>query len=226
MSLASYFQRLHRPGPTIAAESRSYKGVVKPLQADGKKMKAVLRVARLEDVPALGVLIPLSARGLQIGYYTSAQIEGALGTIFGVDTQLIRDGTYFVSEADGRIVGCGGWSRRGALFGADRGKGTDDSLLDPAVDAARVRAFFVHPDFARRGIGRMLMVASESAAIAAGFMRIDIVATLAGEPLYRAFGYAVVERYELSLPDGERLPVVRLTKSWVTKTDRAIKAGV
>ncbi|MBC8096561.1 MAG: GNAT family N-acetyltransferase, partial [Akkermansiaceae bacterium] len=145
--------------------------------------------------------------------YTPSQIEGAIGTVFGVDTQLIRDGTYFVAESGGAIVGCGGWSRRKALFGSDRGKSEEDSLLDPSFEPARIRAFFVHPDFARRGIGQALLEASEQAALAAGFNRIDIVATLTGEPLYRKFGYSVVERYELQLVNQEKLPVVRLAKS-------------
>lgn len=171
-----------------------------------------LRLCQLEDVADLERLIPLSARSLQTGDYTPEQIEGAIGVVFGVDTQLIRDGTYFVVETKGQIVGCGGWSRRRTLFGSDRGKQEADALLDPSADPARIRAFFVHPAWARRGIGRLIMQASEEAARAAGFRRIDIVATLTGEPLYRSFGYTPIKRYEIDLPNGARMPVVRLTK--------------
>jgi GNAT superfamily N-acetyltransferase len=140
-------------------------------------------------------------------------MEAALGPVFGVDRQLIRDGTYFVTESDGAIVGCGGWSRRRSLYGGDSSRSSEDGLLDPQRDAARVRAFFVHPAWARRGIGRSLMTACEQAIIEAGFRTVDIVATLAGEPLYASFGCAVVERYEIAMRDGLRLPVVRMTKS-------------
>jgi GNAT superfamily N-acetyltransferase len=170
------------------------------------------RLARAEDIPALEALIPLSARELQGAYYSPAQINAALGGVFGVDRQLIRDGTYFVVEQQGIIVGCGGWSKRRALYGGDAHRVEPDSELDPRHDAARVRAFFVHPAWARRGIGRSIMAACEQAITAAGFRRVDIVATLAGEPLYTAFGYTVVERYQIPLPGGLHLPAVRMTK--------------
>ena len=172
-----------------------------------------LRLAREADVPALEALIPVSVRALQAPYYSSAQMEAALGPVFGVDRQLIRDGTYFAAESNGAIVGCGGWSRRRSLYGGDSGRSSEDGLLDPQRDAARVRAFFVHPAWARRGIGRSIMAACEQAIIEAGFRTVDIVATLAGKPLYASFGYAVVERYEIAMRDGLRLPVVRMTKS-------------
>ena len=171
-----------------------------------------IRLATRDDIPALETLIPLSVRTLQAGDYSAAQMEGALGTVFGVDSQLITDQTYFVAEADGEIVGCGGWSRRKTLFGSDRGKTEADTALDPRKDAARIRAFFIHPDWARRGIGSAIMRAAETAAIAAGFRQVDIVATLTGEPLYARFGYAVVERYDVPLTNGHRLPVVRMSK--------------
>lgn len=176
-------------------------------------MPFTLRLAELRDIPALEKLIPRSARVLQASYYTPAQIEGALGTVFGVDTQLIRDGTYFVAEAENKIIGCGGWSRRKTLFGSDAGKSAADSLLDPATEPARIRAFFVDPRWARRGIGRQIMELSEEAAQRAGFRQIDIVATLAGEPLYLRFGYHEVERFDIPLPNGERLGAVRLSKT-------------
>ena len=171
------------------------------------------RVAREEDIPALEVLIPVSVRTLQAAHYSPAQMEAALGSVFGVDRQLIRDGTYFVVEHEGRIVGCGGWSKRKSLYGSDNNRAEPDPELDPTHDAARVRAFFVHPQWARRGIGRSIMSACERAIVQAGFRKVDIVATLAGEPLYAAFGYTVVERYDITMRDGLRLPVVRMTRN-------------
>lgn len=168
------------------------------------------RLATPADVPALRELIPLSARRLQLGYYTAAQIEGALGPVFGVDTQLIRDGTYFVAEAGHQLVGGGGWSRRRTRFGSDEGRTGEDPLRDPATEPAMIRAFFVHPEWARRGIGRRLLALSEQAARAAGFTRLEIAATLPGVPLYEASGYTVVERTEVPLPNGERLPIARM----------------
>jgi len=171
------------------------------------------RLAREEDIPALEALIPISVRALQAPYYSSAQIEAALGPVFGVDRQLIRDGTYFVVEHDAEIVGCGGWSKRKSMYGGDSVRAGEDAQLDRHRDPARVRAFFVHPVWARRGIGRSIMVACERAVIEAGFRSVDIVATLAGEPLYASFGYAVVERYEIAMTGGLRLPVIRMTRN-------------
>jgi GNAT superfamily N-acetyltransferase len=171
-----------------------------------------LRLACMDDVPALEELIPLSVRALQSEHYSPAQMEAAIGPVFGVDRQLIADGTYFVVEDAGRIVGCGGWSRRKAVFGGDRARTGADEMIDPSRDAARIRAFFVHPDFARRGIGRALLAACESAIVAAKFSAIELVATLAGEPLYAAFSYEVVERYEVPMSGGLKLPVVRMKK--------------
>jgi len=170
------------------------------------------RLAREDDVSALEALIPVSVRALQAPYYSQAQIETALGPVFGLDRQLIRDGTYFVTEWDRAIVGCGGWSRRRSLYGGDSGRASEDGLLDPQRDAARVRAFFVHPAWARRGIGRSIMVACERAIVRAGFRIVDIVATLSGEPLYAAFSYTVVERYQIPMAHGLSLPVVRMSK--------------
>ena len=177
-----------------------------------------LRLARMGDVPALAELIPLSVRALQAAYYSPAEMEAALdNAIFGVDRQLIRDGTYFVAEQDGAIIGCGGWSRRSSLCGGDRDRKNEDALLDPQKDPARIRAFFTHPDWARRGIGRSIMVACEKAVIAANFRRVEIVATLAGEPLYASFGYQVIKRYALPMANGLTLPVVRMTKEFCLK---------
>jgi len=172
-----------------------------------------LRLANEADVSALETLIPLSVRLLQSSYYSQAQIDAALGPVFGVDRQLIRDGTYFVAEQDGVIVGCGGWSKRRSLYGGDSGRTREDGLLDPLRDAARVRAFFVHPDWARRGIGRSIITACERAIRESGFRTVDIVATLAGEPLYASFGYSVVERCDIAMSSGLSLPIVRMTKS-------------
>ncbi len=174
-----------------------------------------LRLAHEADIPALEELIPLSVRALQVEHYSPAQMEAALGPIFGVDRQLIRDGTYFVVEADGRIIGCGGWSKRKSLFGGDAHRtGGEDELLDPKRDAARVRAFFVHPDFARRGTGREILKACEAALVAAGFRTAELSATLAGEPLYAAFDFQVTERYEIKMAGGLGLPVVLMRKEY------------
>lgn len=170
------------------------------------------RLACENDIPALEALIPVSVRALHAPYYSPAQIEAALGPIFGVDRQLIRDETYYVVEHGSHIIGCGGWSKRCALYGGDRDRKELDRELDPERDPARVRAFFVHPAWARRGIGRRIMTACERAILASGFRRADIVATLAGEPLYASFGYAVVERYALGMKGGLTLPVVRMTR--------------
>lgn len=140
-------------------------------------------------------------------------MEAALGGVFGVDTQLIRDRTYYVAEHEQRIAGCGGWSKRRSLYGGDGGRQTGDPLLDPACDAARVRAFFVDPALARLGIGRSIMRACETAIGEAGFAAVEIVATLPGELLYASFGYTVASRYEIDLPGGLGLPVARMTRN-------------
>lgn len=172
-----------------------------------------IRRAIAHDIPSLHVLIEASVRTLQAGDYSPEQIEGALGSVFGVDTRLIEDGTYFVAEAGAALAGCGGWSKRKTLFGSDHGAGREDSLLDPAVDAARIRAFFVHPDWARRGIGSQILQACEEDAARAGFTRFELGATITGERLYRVKGYAPVERIEAALPNGASLPVIRMEKS-------------
>lgn len=172
------------------------------------------RLARDDDVPALEGLIPLSSRALQVAYYSTAQIDAAIGPIFAVDRQLIRDGTYLVVEYEGAIVACGGWSKRKALYGGDGNRQAEDAMLDPKYDSARIRAFFVHPSWARHGLGKSILKACEEAMISAGFLRADLVATLAGEPLYAAFGYSVVERREIPMAHGLNLPVVKMSKSF------------
>ena len=176
-------------------------------------MNLTLRLAAVADVPLLTELIAASVRGLQAGDYTSAQMEGALRSVYGVDTQLILDGTYFVAEVDGTIVACGGWSRRRTLFGGDRYAGREDSLLDPACDAAKIRAFFVHPKWVRRGIGTLVLEACEEAARTQGFSRFEMGATLTGVALYKARGYREVERLEVTLEGGEVLPIVRMARN-------------
>jgi GNAT superfamily N-acetyltransferase len=177
-------------------------------------MDLTLRKAVPADIPALRALIDASVRGLQAADYTPAQIEGALQTVYGVDSQLIADGTYFVVEAvmEPVIVGCGGWSKRKTLFGGDRWTGREDALLNPEHDAAKIRAFFVHPNWVRRGIGTMILEACEKAATAAGFTRFEMGATLTGVALYRARGYVALENLEIPLKNGESLAVIRMEK--------------
>jgi GNAT superfamily N-acetyltransferase len=173
----------------------------------------LIRPAQLSDAGAIQALITESVNGLQAADYSEEQRTGALGTVFGVDRQMIADGTYFVVEIDGRLAACGGWSRRRTPFGGDHSPQKDDSFLDPAVDYARVRAFFVHPDFARRGIGTLLLETCESAARAAGFSRAELTSTLTGVALYQLRGYVAGERFELPLSNGASLPVIRMEKS-------------
>ncbi len=182
-----------------------------------------LRLAVEEDVPTLRRLIEASVRGLQAGDYTPAQIEGALGTVLGLDTQLIRDRTYFVAEAfqtgaEERklLAGCGGWSKRKTLFGADSGPNREPDLLNPATDAAKVRAIFVHPDFARRGLGSLILKHVEAEASKAGFMHFELGSTLTGVPLYLQRGYTEVERIAVPLPNGEVVSVVKMIKSAIS----------
>jgi GNAT superfamily N-acetyltransferase len=172
----------------------------------------MLRLATLDDVPALEELIAASVRILQAGDYTPSQLEGALGTVFGVDRQLIRDGAYFAIEEDGAITACGGWSRRRTLFGSDHVAGKNDALLDPSTEPARIRAFFVHPGHARRGLASRILEACEAAARDAGFRRLELAATLTGLPFYAVRGYHEVERIDVALANGETLPVVRMAK--------------
>ena len=176
------------------------------------------RPARQDDVARLGALIEASVRVLQAEDYTASQIEGALGTVLGLDTLLIEDGTYFVAEAHGadgglRLAGCGGWSRRKTLCGSDQAPGRDAGLLDPSQDAAKIRAIFVHPDFARRGLGSAILAHVEAQAVTAGFRRFEMGSTLTGVPLYRLKGYVEAEKLGIALANGESLPVIRMTKN-------------
>lgn len=170
------------------------------------------RLATFNDIPELQQLIGLSVRGLSTGYYTRQQIESAIKYIFGVDTQLVTDGTYYVAEQEGVTVGCGGWSKRNTLYGGDQHKEVEDPLLDPETDAARIRAFFVHPDYARRGIGSHIMKVCEGAAQSNGFKSLQLGATLPGVPLYETMGYHAIEHIDQPMPDGEVLPLVKMSK--------------
>jgi GNAT superfamily N-acetyltransferase len=181
-------------------------------------MNFQVRKAAAADVPRLREVIEASVRGLQAEDYSPAQIEGALQSVYGVDSQLIADGTYFTVEvaAPGSTtpvtVAGGGWSKRKTLYGGDQYAQREDSLLDPARDAAKIRAFFVHPDWARRGIGTLILEACENAARDAGFTRLEMGATLSGVAFYRARGYAALENLEVRLSNGEMLPIVRMAK--------------
>ena len=178
-----------------------------------------VRPAVLADLPVLRVLIDASVRRLQADDYTPAQREGALQTVFGVDTQLIADGTYLVveycpaeSQSQKVIVACGGWSKRKTLYGADQWTDRQDDLLDPYHDAAKIRAFFIHPDWSRRGIGTLLLEACENAAKSAGFRRFEMGATLTGAKLFRARGYLPVRNLAVPLTNGESLPIIHMAK--------------
>ena len=187
-----------------------------------------IRAAVPADIPILRKLIDASVRQLQAQDYSPTQIEIALKTVFGVDSQLIEDGTYLVVEATSTdakgdtpanaqpetvIVGCGGWSKRKTLYGGDCWHARQDDLLDPLRDAAKIRAFFIHPAWARRGIGTMLLDACENAAWAAGFTRFEMGATLTGAKLFRTRGYVALKHLEVPLAEGLTLPVIHMEKS-------------
>ena len=178
------------------------------------RAEVALRAATPADVPALEALIAGSARALGRGYYTDAQNEAAIAHVFGVDSELVADGCYFVAEIDGALAGCGGWSRRTTLFGGDNFVGRGSGFLDPAHDRARIRAFFVAPHAARRGVGAALLAACERAAADAGFTGLALMATLPGEPFYAAHGFRATGRTELSF-DGVSVPFVPMEKNIV-----------
>jgi GNAT superfamily N-acetyltransferase len=171
-----------------------------------------LRKATLDDRRAIEQLIQLSARGLSRAEYSDEQIEGAIRTVFGVDTNLIEDGTYFVVESDGELIGCGGWSKRRTLFGGDQYSTRDASELDPKSEPAKIRAFFVHPQHARKGVARAILDACESEAKAAGFQALELMATLPGIKFYKASGYQAEELVELSVGDGIAIGLLPMRK--------------
>lgn len=172
----------------------------------------MIRLATSEDIPALRILMDRAISGLMNDVLTPEQVQASFD-IMGMDTQLIADGTYFVVELGGQIAGCGGWSRRATLFGGDQTEGRDAALLDPARDAARIRAMYTDPDFVRRGVGRTILAQCELAARAEGFSRAEMAATMAGEPLYRACGYGVIEPFDGISKAGVRVPLLRMGKS-------------
>jgi GNAT superfamily N-acetyltransferase len=181
-------------------------------------MSITLRHATLDDVPALESLIARSARGLSAADYRPAQVEGALRGAFGVDTQLVNDQTYFVAEDNGAIVGCGGWSFRSTLFGSDARGGRDSSLLDPKSQAAKIRAFFVDPSWARRGIGTLLLERCEDEARARGFSEVELMATLPGVKLYAVRGYVGAEMVRYEVGEGESIEFIPMRKSVAFRT--------
>jgi GNAT superfamily N-acetyltransferase len=164
------------------------------------------------DIPALQALIADSTRGLS-AEYRREQIEATLDYIYGVDTELLEDQSYFVVEYDHALAACGGWSRRKTLFGGDGFSGRDPGYLNPATDPAKIRAFFVHPGHARRGLGRLLLEHSEAQARAHGFARAELMATLPGIPLYTAHGYQPQEPFEFTAPNGVTVPFVKMAKT-------------
>jgi GNAT superfamily N-acetyltransferase len=178
-------------------------------------MSLALRKAVFADIPALNALIARSARGLSTEDYRATQIEGALRGAFGVDTQLLADETYFVVEDGGRIVGCGGWSFRSTLFGGDARAGRDSSTLDPTTQAAKIRAFFVDPHHARRGIGSLLLEHCEQQARMRGFVRVELMATLPGVKLYAARGYVGSAQLEFDVGAGEIIEFIPMSKALV-----------
>jgi GNAT superfamily N-acetyltransferase len=171
------------------------------------------RVATRADIPNLQKLIEVSARALSVGLYTQPQTEAAITHVFGVDTQLIADKTYYVIEENAVIVAAGGWSARRTLYGGDQAKTETDSLLDPRVDAARIRAFFVHPAWTRRGLARQLFAKCEKAAKEKGFRAFELVATLPGVPFYRVLGFEAAENLAVDLPGDITLPFVRMHRA-------------
>jgi GNAT superfamily N-acetyltransferase len=170
------------------------------------------RLATLNDVDMIATVMDVAIRQLQQGFLTPAEIEASRAHM-GLDSQLIRDQTYFLVELDGRVAGCGGWSARATLFGGDASGGRDAAMLDPARDPARIRAMYTHPDFVRRGVGRYIIGLCEAAAKAAGFHSAEMAATLAGVPLYQVCGYSVIEPFEAMAPGGIPVPLVRMGKA-------------
>jgi GNAT superfamily N-acetyltransferase len=175
------------------------------------KARLIHRIARRDDLGAIAEVMDAAISELQKPFLDERQIASSR-TFMGLDTQLVEDGTYFLVETDGELAGCGGWSRRATLYGGDQTPGRSAALLDPAVDAARIRAMYTHPRHARRGVGRLILALCESAARSEGFARVELMATLAGEPLYRACGYEACERV-LDDRGGEPVPLWRMRKS-------------
>lgn len=176
-------------------------------------MSVTVRAAAPADIPAMEALIKRSGIELSAGFYTEEQAQAVTRHVFGVDTQLVADQTYFAVERQGLLVACGGWSKRSTLFGADHTKQGVDALLDPATEAARIRAFFVDPSAARQGLGRLLLKHCADAAADAGFRTLELAATMPGVPLYRACGFSEIDTFELELPGPVRVPLTRMRKA-------------
>ena len=176
------------------------------------KAQVVIRKARMDERDAIKQLIADSARQLSREHYDDAQIEAAIATVFGVDTDLIEDGTYFVAEIDGQLTGCGGWSKRKTLFGGDQYSSRDAGYLDPQSDAAKIRAFFIHPDHARKGIARAILTKCESEARAEGFHALELMATLPGIEFYKSCGFKETGNFDLDLIEGVKLELVPMRK--------------
>jgi GNAT superfamily N-acetyltransferase len=178
----------------------------------GSGFSLTIRPATLADKDELTALIARSARELSANDYTPEQVEGALRGAFGVDTQLIADKTYFVAEVDGKLAACGGWSKRRTLFGSDARSGRDEAELDPAVDAAKIRAFFVDPAYARRGLGSAILERCEAEAMKCGFRRFEMMATLPGARLYTRYGYSGTERVHYEMQPGLTIEFIPMKK--------------
>jgi GNAT superfamily N-acetyltransferase len=171
-----------------------------------------IRLAEAADIPVLHELMNAAIGQLQSAFLSPEAVAASF-SVMGLDSQLIADGAYFLVEFQGRVAGCGGWSRRATLFGGDHSAGRDAALLDPAKDPARVRAMYTHPDFTRRGIGRAILNACGAAAAGEGFRACELAATLAGEPLYRSAGYEELERFTAMTASGVAVPLIRMGKS-------------
>ena len=169
------------------------------------------RKATPEDLPELRALMEISIRKIVGTFLDPARLEASY-EFMGVDTQLIKDQTYFVIELDQRIVGCGGWSRRATSYGGDHTTGRDSRVLDPKTESARVRAMYTHPGYTRQGIGRLILKLSEAEALNEGFHSLELTATVAGEPLYAAYGFSVLERIEVPTSKGVTVPCARMER--------------
>lgn len=172
----------------------------------------IIRKAMMEEREPIKRLIAVSARHLSREHYDDRQIETAIATVFGVDTDLIEDGTYFVAESDGELVGCGGWSRRKTLFGGDQYASRDAGYLDPETEPAKIRAFFIHPDHARKGIARAILAQCETEARAHGFRALELMATLPGIEFYKSSGFKETGNYDLELTEAVKLELVPMRK--------------
>jgi GNAT superfamily N-acetyltransferase len=172
----------------------------------------IIRKANMDEREAISDLIAASARLLSREHYSDAQIEAAIATVFGVDTDLIEDGTYFVVEIDGQLAGCGGWSKRKALFGGDQYSSRDHHYLDPETEPAKIRAFFIHPDHARKGIARAILTRCENEARAQGFRALELMATLPGIEFYKAMGFVEFGNFDLDMTDKVKLELVPMRK--------------